>query len=193
MDITVNKQDLTVEQKAVLLSVGLLDSKNTFNRVYFEKFLFLLTKSLPDILESLNDTFEAYKLGPYNEYADEVIDGLQDYSLMTSWKDLSEEGQEMVRELSQDKESQPIIGKIHELNYTLSGLNVDDLLYLTYNLYPDYASQSAIAGRVGSDKLETFKLSINHLKEGQISSIKSDKGNDIRVKKEGSRLVIMGD
>ena len=189
----ITKNDLTTDQKAVLLSLASLDNKNSQYRIYFEKFLFLLTKSLPDVLEDLNDTFEAYKLGPYNEYADEIVDGLRDYNLMTSEKDLSEEGKRLANELRNDKECQPIISKIQELNETLTELNVNDLLYLTYRLYPDYASQSVIAENVKSDKLETFKLNVDNLKEGQVLSVRSDKGNDIKVKKDGNKLIILGD
>ena len=189
----VNKDDLTIDKKAVLLSLASLDKKNSHYRIYFEKFLFLLTKSLPDILEDLNDTFEAYKMGPYNEYADEIIDGLQDYNLMTSNKDLSEEGRRLVQELRNDPDSQPIVNKIQELNETLVNLDEDDLLYLTYNLYPDYAVQSIISEKAKSDKLEAFKLNVDNLKEGQVLSVRSDKGNNIKVKKEGNKLVILGD
>lgn len=189
----VNKDDLTIDQKAVLLTLESLDKKNSRYRIYFEKFLFLLAKSLPDILEDLNDTFEAYKMGPYNEYADEIIDGLRDYNLMMSDKDLSEEGRKLAQDLKHDPGSQPIVNKIHELNETLNDLNVDDLLYLTYNLYPDYATQSIISEKVKSDKLETFKLNIDNLKEGQVISVRSDKGNLIKMKKEGNKLVLLGD
>ena len=189
----VNKDDLTIDQKAVLLSLASLDKKNSRYRIYFEKFLFLLTKSLPDILEDLNGTFEAYKMGPYNEYADEIIDGLQDYNLVKSNNELSEDGKRLVKELRNDQESKPIFNKIQELNETLKNLDVNDILYLTYNLYPDYAAQSTISEKVTSDKLESFKLNVNDFKEDQILSVRSDKGNDIKIKREGNKLIILGD
>ncbi len=187
----VNKDDLTIDQKAVLLSLASLNKKYSRSRIYFEKFLFLLTKSLPDLLEDLNNTFEAYKMGPYNEYADEIIEGLRDLHLLEPDNQLSEEGEMVVQELRNDKESQPILNKIHELKEILDDINVDDILFLTYKLYPDYASQSVITDKVRSDKLEAYKIDLSNLREGQILSVKSDKGNSIKVKREGNRLVIL--
>lgn len=189
----VTKDDLTVDQKAVLLSIASLNKKYSRFRIYFEKFLFLLTKSLPDLLEDLNDTFEAYKMGPYNEYADEILDGLRDYNLLTSEKGVSDEGKRVVSELREDQESTLIIQKIAEINETLEGLNVDDVLYLTYNLYPDFAKESVIAKDVKSEKLETFKLKVNNISEGQTLTIRSDKGNNIKLKRDGNRLTIVED
>ena len=112
---------------------------------------------------------------------------------MKSNNELSEDGKRLVKELRNDQESKPIFNKIQELNETLKNLDVNDILYLTYNLYPDYAAQSTISEKVTSDKLESFKLNVNDFKEDQILSVRSDKGNDIKIKREGNKLIILGD
>ena len=189
----VNRDDLTINQKAVLIALSSLNEKGLHNRIYFEKFLFLLSKSLPDLLEDLADTFDAYKMGPYNEYADEIIDGLKNYNLMSSSTELSEEGKKLAEELKGDKEILPVIKKTNELDETLKGFNVDDILFLVYNLYPDYTTQSQISNNVKSHKLEAFKFNINNIDNGNIATVTSDKGHKIKVRRIGDELVIMED
>ena len=52
-------------------------SKFKKSRTYLKKYLLLLVKAFPETLDYCDSTFESYKYGSYNEYAEEEKDYLR--------------------------------------------------------------------------------------------------------------------
>ncbi len=186
-------KDLTIDQKAVLLVISGLPKKFKESRVYFEKFLFLVTKNFPDKLDYLDGTFESYKYGPYNEYSEELLDSLRDFSLIDKSNNLSSKGKQIFSEIKKENEIRPLANAVEDLSELLKDFNIDDVLYLTYNLYPDFTDKSLILGKIRSEKMETFKVVVSKIKEGDEIVIHSDKGNTFKLRRVDSGLEISGD
>lgn len=186
-------EDLTTDQKAVLLVLSSIPKKYKKSRVYFEKFLFLVTKNFPEKLDYLDSTFESYKYGPYNEYAEEVLDSLKDFGLIDKSNDFSPKGMEIFEAIKMETEIKALANKVEGLSEMLKDMNIDDILYVTYNLYPDFTDKSLIRSKIKSDKMETFKVDVSKFKNHSEIVIRSDKGSSVKMRKVDSRLEITED
>jgi len=190
-------EDLTYDQKVVLDVVYRAgDSKKIarMSKVKFEKILFLLSKRYPQKLEFINSSFDAYAMGAYSEYIDDVLDSLSDYGLIQDHKELTDLGKKIVTQILA---KEPTLKEIdHTLNEFLdfaSSITDEDFLYIVYNLFPDYASKSYIKERVHSNRFESFRIDLgtNDKTSKNIIEITSDKGNTIKVKLEDDILKIV--
>ncbi len=182
-------KDLTLNQKAVLLTLSRLPREFATDRVYFEKILFLLTKTQPDLLFDLDATFEAYKIGPYNEYVDEILGDLHNYSLAEGMA-ITPTGRQVAQTLSADPELAEVPASLESILDAVQELNLDvnDLLYTVYNLYPEYTGLSEHRAEARSSKLQHFTIP---LPEGERPvTIFSDKGGKVNVRKAGDRVVL---
>ena len=189
----VNSDDLLNDQKATLLVFSTIPDKYRKSRIFVEKFLFLLAKTLPEKLEYFDSNFEPYKFGPYNEYADEVVDSLRDFGLIDEFNDLTPQGEAIAEEIRGEEEIKPIVSALNELSNSTKNLDIDDIVYLTYNLYPDFTDKSIIKNKVRSNKLQAFKIDLKQLSENKEIVLHSDKGGSVRLKKIGTRLELEGD
>jgi hypothetical protein len=186
----IDSKDLTIDQKAVLLVFSNIPRKFKKSRTYLEKFLFLLVKAFPEMLDYFDSTFESYKYGPYNEYAEEVFDSLKDYRLIDDSYEFTSAGKKIVEEVKKERETNPLVLRVEEFSDLLKDLDIDDILYLTYNLYPDFTDKSVIRDKVRSSKLESFKVNIKELEGEKEIIVHSDKGSRIKLKKVSSRLEV---
>jgi hypothetical protein len=188
----VDAQDLTVNQKAVLLSLAALPPRFSHDRVYFEKVLFLLAKSDPVDLADIDATFEPWKIGPYNEYVDEVLTGLQDFGVVRGDRmALTPAGEAVAAALSKDPEVVRMRENLSTIVSAIGSFSVDDLLYLVYELYPEFAGKSEVRESARSEKLEHFSVQANKVPEGETISVQSDKGGRLKVRREKDRLLIL--
>jgi hypothetical protein len=187
MDNSIKSSDLTTEQKVILDAVYRIDtSRNNYNnvdKVKFEKILFLLSKKFPDELDYLNETFDAYAMGPYNEYLDDVMDSLLDLRLVKDYKTITEDGKRVLEGLNFRKAERKIDQALKELVVFSANLSTDDLLYIVYKLYPSYAEKSNIWHRINSDKFETIEIPVENITQNDTRTIhiKSDRGNTVKV------------
>lgn len=181
--------DLSFNQKVILLTLEALPSTSKADRLYFEKFLFVMTKRDPALFEDINETFEAHKAGPYNEYVDEVLQGLGDHGLLKG-QEPTLEGANLARSLRGDREVAPVVHRLAEMADVLRGFSVDDLLYLTYRLYPEFAVASKIQHRIRSETLESFSIHLAQIPDGGELVVGSDKGSRIRVARRGQAVTI---
>ncbi len=182
-------EDLDASRMAVLLTLDALPPAKQKTRLIFEKILFLLTKNLPDELKDLNATFEAYRFGPYNEYADELIDGLDAAGLVEDGVP-TDEGAALARKVRDSGRGAQIAHELEGIVNATREMSTDDILYLVYSLYPDYAQSSEIRGRIRSYRLEHFSISVDELSEGEVMVVRSDKGSRLRVEKHGNRVLL---
>ena len=188
----IGPRDLTLNQKAVLLSLAGLPSRYRHDRVYFEKVLFLLAKSDPKDLPDIDATFESWKFGPYNEYVDEVLTGLQEFgAIRGDQMELTPEGRTLASSLSSDAESARLRANLANILSAVDSLSVDDLLYVVYRLYPEFTKNSEIKDAVRSKTLEHFTIKPDRVIAGETLSVESDKGGKLKVRREGDRLQIL--
>lgn len=183
--------DLTLNQKAVLLSLAALPPRYQHDRVFFEKFLFLVTKSDPEELPAIDSGFEAWKIGPYNEYVDEILGDLQDFQAVTPDRmELTAEGRAAAAALVHDPEAKRVHSIVEQLSSALESMDVDDLLFTVYKLFPEFASRSEIKERIHSRRLEHIHVPVSKIPDRKALILESDKGTKVRVLKEGHRIVI---
>ena len=185
----VDIQDLSFNQKVILRVLEALPPKSKGDRMFFEKFLFVLSKINSTLFQDICDTFEPHHAGPYNEYVDEVIQGLSDRDLIQH-QELTRSGVELVEKLRDDPEFVPALAEISELEELLRGFNLDDVLYLAYKLYPDYAVVSKIQQHVRSDTLESYEIPLAAMADDEELIFESDKGSRIKVVKKGRTVSI---
>lgn len=180
----ISDKDLTDEQKAVLFIVNKLAEKFSVDKLYIQKVVFLMSKILPDIVTIYE--YEPYKFGMFSSEVELIIRREQDLNLM---KDLNitETGKEVVASISKTEEMQ----QINQVFADIAGLGKEDILYLLYKLYPEFTTKSTIKERVDSYKLQSATIPTGHLKDGQDMTIKTDKGNFIKVKKENGVIKIL--
>jgi len=181
--------DLTINQKAVLLTLSKLPPQSRHDRRFFEKLLFLVTKAQPELLEDIEDTFEGYRMGPYSEFVDELSHHLEDFGLIKRM-DLTGEGRTVAQKLAHDREIAPVLESLDETLNLARDFDVNDLLYLVYKLYPPLAERSEFPEEARSDKLEHFSIPVSRLAEGQSITVSSDKGGSVNATLRNGRLVL---
>lgn len=181
--------DLDNAQKAVLLALANTPESHSQERLYFEKLLFLLTKADRDELQDLDQSFEAYRLGMYSEYADEILQRFDAMGLAENNK-IRPSGKKLADEIVRDPNSRRLAEGLSKVMKFAVGLDTPDLLYAAYRLYPELTSKSEISERVHSDKLEHFSIAPSSLSDGETTTAVSDKGNQVRVTRHGRRLEI---
>lgn len=179
--------DLSLNQKAVLLALDQIPPTHDGERLYFEKLLFMLTKADREELPELDISFEPYRFGMYSEYADEIVQGLQAQGLVDEGR-LLPEGRELAGRVRHEGHSTPLVRALIEVSKFVEGLDTKDLLYATYKLYPEMARKSEIAHQVRSTRLEHFSVRVDALREGVLATTESDKGGKLRVTRKGRRL-----
>jgi len=192
-------KDLTFEQKVILDAIYRIDdlkAKRKMSKVKFEKLMFLLAKMYPSQLEEINDTFEPYAMGPFNEYLeDDGLGRLEDLGLIKDHKEITPEGLEIAKQnIQQDDNLKEIDKSLKQLIKFLSPLNNNDILYITYNLYPKYAERSQVKYMAKSENFETYEVDLNEISKrpSETIEIKSDKGNRLKIKFENGVLEIDG-
>jgi len=192
-------KDLTFEQKVILDAIYRIDdlkAKRKMSKVKFEKLMFLLAKMYPSQLEEINDTFEPYAMGPFNEYLeDDGLGRLEDLGLIKDHKEITPEGLEIAKQnIQQDDNLKEIDKSLKQLIKILSPLSNNDILYITYNLYPKYAERSQVKHMAKSENFETYEVDLNEISKrpSETIEIKSDKGNRLKIKFENGVLEIDG-
>jgi hypothetical protein len=186
---TVESRDLTRTQQAVLATLARLPEPAAHNRVFFEKVLFLLSKSVPQELQDLEESFEPYKYGPYSEFLDEQLLQLQDLGLIEDTT-LKSEGRRAAGRVLGDRDFAPVSEALSTIMDSLKGFTVDDLVFLVYRLYPDFTKESAIRQKVKSSRLEHYSVDVDELPEGGSFTVTSDKGSTLNVRKQGDKLLL---
>lgn len=185
---------LSDNEKAILLTVASLPPDYATDRIYFEKALFLLTRSGLDELDLLADSFEAYDRGPYSPLADDMLLRLGDLKLLRKGSmAITSEGAKLARDLESDPEFRRVVERSRSLWDVLRSQKFSrkDLLYLVYRLYPEYAAASKMSIEdTHSDRLEHFTISESKVPEGGHIVVRSDKGNALSVTKREGRLVL---
>jgi predicted transcriptional regulator with HTH domain len=126
-------------------------------------------------------------MGMFSPEVESIINREQDLGLM---KDLSitEEGKKVLSEIQKDE---PIkqMGKVLS---DIDELGKEDILYLLYQLYPEFTVNSRIKEQVDSYKLQSATIDLKKLEEGDEALIKTDKGNTITLKKKKNTIEIIG-
>ena len=181
--------DLTIGQKAVLLTLAKLPTGHRTDRRYFEKILFLLVKSQPKTLEDIEETFEGYKMGPYSEFVDELNHNLEDFGLAKRME-LTSTGRALAPKLEADPSLAPIVESLNETLRVTRQFDVNDLLYFVYRLYPEFAQESEFPEEARSRHLEHFTVPVGTLPEGGSVTITSDKGSTLNVRRTNGKLVL---
>ena len=185
---------LSDNEKAILLTVASLPREYAMDRLFFEKALFLLTRTGLDELDLLADSFEAYEKGPYSPMADDTLLRLGDLKLLQKGTMvITPEGSRLARELESDPEFQRVVDSSRAMWGVLRDqkFSRNDLLYLVYRLYPEYAAASTMKPEdTHSDRLEHFTVREEGVPEGGALVIRSDKGNRLSVSKRNGRLML---
>lgn len=185
----IEPDDLTVNQKAVLLTLASLPKRYQHDRRFFEKILFLLTKAQPEILADLDQTFEGYKMGPYSEFVDELNHNLEDMGLARRM-DLTPEGRALAPKLELEEDLLQVVRSLKQTLDLTKEFDVNDLLYLVYRLYPEFARDSEYPEEARSQRLEHYSVPVSNVREGESLTVSSDKGSSLSVERRGGRLYL---
>jgi uncharacterized protein YwgA len=149
--------DLNNDEKLVLITVYRREQeinkkaqyKKDICRLKFDNVLFLVLKKYHKEFEYLSNSFEPDTVGPYSEYLDEMLYSLSDYGLIENYKKLTEQGKEIAKQIlnkySVFKEIDNILTKLFNF---ISSIDDTKLLYMLYNLYPEYFFKSYIKDRM---------------------------------------------
>lgn len=185
---------LSENEKTVLLTLASLPPEYATDRIYFEKALFLLTRSGVDELDVLADSFEAYDRGPYSPLADDTLLRLGDLKLLRKGTmSITPDGTKLARDLLGDPGFKRVVEASTSMWSVLRAQRFSrrDLLYLVYSLYPDYAKASKMKpDEVASDRMEHFTIREADVPDGNYAVFQSDKGNSVKVAKKDGRLVM---
>lgn len=185
-------EDLTDNQKIILLALDDLDNKSKINNLYIQKMFFLVTKLMPDKLSEFNNDYQAYDLGPYSDLLAEYLHYLTDLGFVDKEQQtLTNKARAIIPKIKHGfrKETNALGDFINDLK----PLNDGELLYLVYRLYPEYTTGSKISSMVKSKLFQAFTIKVTSLKENNEIVVKTDKGNLIKVKKEGKVIKISDD
>lgn len=187
MEDQITPDDLTFEQKVILTASDIISNyrmNRKIDKLKFEKLLFLVTKEHPKKLEYMNGTFDPYAMGAYSEYIDDQLDSLSNLGLIENFKTVTPKGSKFTtEELKRDKTIAMLREDFMELVEVFGTMPNKDLLYIVYNLYPEYSKNSKIKHRAVSESFETFVIPMPEESIGgqKTLEIKSDKGNKIMV------------
>ncbi|MEM3245599.1 MAG: hypothetical protein QXN16_02420 [Candidatus Micrarchaeaceae archaeon] len=176
--------DLTAEQKAILFIVDKLSQRFSIDKLYIQKVVFLITHLLPDTFAIYD--YEPNKMGMYSAEVALTIKREEDLGLIEGLKPTAL-GKEIISSIS----SLEPIKKVSDILSAVEGLSKYDILYLLYNLYPEFTAASEIKESVDSYKLQSVTIDTDTLKEGQETQIKTDKGNFLVIKKAGKSIQIV--
>jgi uncharacterized protein YwgA len=181
----VNKNDLTSEQKAILFIVGKLRERFSIDKLYLQKMVFLISKLLPDAIAVYD--YEPNDMGMYSPEVELMVKREEDLGLLKGLE-ITPLGSKVLSEITKEEEIKAIEGIFGDL----SELSKEDIVYLVYNLYPEFTTISKIKDIVDSYKLQSATIDVFELPEGKVISIKTDKGNFIRIARHGAVIKIVG-
>lgn len=172
----VDAEDLTTSQRAILFIVAKLGERFAIDKLYVQKAVFLISKLAPDSIPIFD--YEPNKMGMYSPDVNLTLQREQDLGLIEGLK-ITTEGQGIIKQIH----NTPNIKQIEEVFTSISDLGRFDILYLLYKLYPEFTVNSKISEQVESYKLQSLTIDVTELKEGQTTTLKTDKGNIITIKK----------
>lgn len=133
---------LNLVQKSALLLAMAASGKPVRGKLWFQKEMFLLAKSRPDLSEEL--AYEPSLMGPLSDALDWNLDQLEAVGLMErrdSTFRLTDEGEEYARLASRNLEPSKI-QSVEEIKVLLNDLSKDELLAFIYFLYPEMTVES---------------------------------------------------
>lgn len=183
-------EDLTQEQRFLLIVVNKFGKEILKDNLYLQKVFFLITKLFPEEMEYFNTDYSAYNLGPYSTLVSETVERVKELGIIDrDTDDFSKEGLGLLRRVEvKEKEN------ANELNEFLSEIEKipkDELLYVIYTLYPEYAIKSKIKDNVHSALFESATIELEKLREGETVTFKTDKETYIKVIKKKGKIVIV--
>jgi len=181
----IDAKDLTEEQAAILFIISKLSERFTIDKLYIQKIVFLVTRLLPDTLAIYD--YEPAQMGMYSAEVMLTVKREEDLGLIERLK-LTPTGKDIVSQISKTES----IRKIDGIFSSVEELGKSDILYLLYNLYPEFTINSQIKESVDSYKLQSATIDTKALREGAEKVIKTDKGNSIVVRKDGMVIRIIG-
>lgn len=172
----VSEKDLTKEQKAVLFIIDRLGERFSIDNLYIQKAVFLVSKLLPESIAIYD--YEPHNMGMFSPEVESIIKREQDLGLI---KDLNvtSTGKRVIETIQKEDD----VDEINQVFVDINELGKEDILYLLYQLYPEFTVNSKIKERVDSYKLQSATIDLIKLKEGDEITIKTDKGNFIKLKK----------
>ncbi len=183
-------EDLTQEQRFLLIVLDKFGKDILKDNLYLQKVFFLITKIFPKELEYFNTDYSAYNLGPYSTLVSETVERVKELGIIDRDTDnFSEEGLKLLRRVENKEKS-----KVQEVNEFLTAIEKipkDELLYVIYTLYPEYAIKSKIKDQVHSALYESTTIELEKLKEGEEVMFKTDKNNFVKVIKRKGKIVII--
>ncbi|MGC8981926.1 MAG: hypothetical protein ACP5JU_03190 [Minisyncoccia bacterium] len=209
--------DVPENLKKLLLIINNFKEPFFHKKLFYQKIVFLLSRMFPEYFDDIVDTFEPHHYGPYSDSLMEMADEMKTYGIIDDDGKLKDEYKKSLNLLlKEDSELAKLNEKIAEMKEALNDLSEGDLIYLVYNLYPEFTEKSKIKENVDSDKLETYVINLKDLstkpkddiKETIFKSlnnipaqdfgknskkeliVKSDKGNQISVTIEGDKVII---
>lgn len=153
MEVMVLNSKLNPED-FILLLLNANDREKIKGKLCFQKEVFLIVKEIcPNLDHDLN--FEAYHYGPYSKNLVNLLDYLENDSLISIEKNknscsysITMEG---VERLSQVDVSEDILRKISNLKRRSHQLGYEGLLRYVYFNYPDYTEKSMIVDKILGD------------------------------------------
>ena len=155
---------LSLTQKIAILLFGANGSEPIKGKLWFQKELFLISKSIPELEEEAE--FESDFMGPYSELADEQADRLRVERILDSTqKQLTPLGHK-IEEQTKREFGLDTVCFIQEMKAFLNDLSKDELLGFIYYSYPDMRSDSLEFNRIS---LKRKEIAIRLFKKRKIS------------------------
>lgn len=174
---------MTKAQKVLLFIIDELQGRFSLDKLYIQKFAFLVSKLKPDLLGIYD--FEPYRLGMFSGSLESVLERDKELGLIGADLRLTQEGKELLQKMKRTDEHK----ELDEIFLAVEQLSKEDILYLLYNLYPEFAEKSELKGMVKSFKFQSVTLDLDKLEEGE-SVVKTDKGNNLIVRRNKDKLSI---
>ena len=188
--MSLDARNLAVKQRNLLYSIYLLNRQNAYlDATSLQKFIFLITKSFPSDFKDYNVDYEPFDFGPYSEEVENDAARLQTLGLLDDELKVPPRNSELIAQI---KESNvPLMTSLADYVDAIARLSKDDLLYIVYNLYPEYTKRSKITQSVSSRNYESSTIDLKKLEENKEIFIETDKKTKLTVRFEDGKITIL--
>lgn len=166
-------KNLDNDQILSIMAIG----EESISRLKLQKIVFLSSRILKI---DINDNFEAYDYGMYNESLMEEVMDMPEIISKDKKLSLTDFGLSVFKKLMEILDQ-----KIIDLFQSMRRLNETDLLKIAYHLYPELTVNSKIKGRVIYD---TSQLNFSSTNSSGINRIKKAKYD---IKRNGDSIEII--
>ena len=143
--------------------------------MHLQKEIFLLSNSKKSVADSFN--FEKHYFGPFSQVLNEALKNPAHFSEAFNFdgdeisltKNGGKEFLNMIKRFSKERDFKILLSSLELLRNLYDRLTRDEIMFLTYNTYPEYTKLSQVSERLLDNEYMRDKLSKSIFSKGLIT------------------------